>query len=578
MKLSFNPKSKDPIYYLAKTVRVNNKTRTKNIARIGKHSELLKMYSDPKEYAKNYVIEANQKNKKMLEDNFTVQLICKELQDEYRISQSKSYNIGYFYLKSILDKLNLRKFFRAITKDSKLEFSPLLATHFMTYARILDPKSKHGSFDDAKTYYGLEQIQLQHLYRTLDILAKHSVELQTHLFNESQNIVKRDTEVLYYDCTNFYFETNEEDELIKYGQEKKHRPNPIVQMGLFMDKNSLPLSFSISPGNTNEQVTAIPLEKQIVKNMNVKEFIYVADAGLNSNQIRLYNSFNNRYFIVTQSLKLLRESDKSLVLTNENWFDPITLRSDINLDNLPENDENIYYKVLIINRPIDIGLRETLANGTIKKKTDFKQNLIVAFSKKQQLFQRQVRERQFDRALKMIKNNQAEKTTENSPKRFIKVVNGKFEIDYQKLEEEKRYDGFYGIVTNLDREPYEIIKIVKSRWQIEDCFKIMKTNFKSRPVYHYKHERILAHFIICFIALLVFRILEYKLNKKYSINDIIKQLKTMTVSETHNTFFTANYTGSSILKDLDSIFNKNLELSVYTNLMLNEQKEATQIK
>ncbi|NVP23592.1 hypothetical protein FUT83_10735 [Treponema phagedenis] len=328
-------------------------------------------------------------------------------------SATKSHNIGYFYLKDILDSLNLRSFFREKTRNRKIEFSPISTTMFMTYSRILDPKSKLGAYDDAKTYYNIPKISFQDQYKTLDIISENLLDFQTHLYKESQKIVERNTEVLYYDCTNFFFDINFESNLKKYGISKENRPNPIVQFGLFMDGNGIPLAFCVTPGNTNEQKTAIPLEEKLIKDFKLGNFVYVADAGLGSNKIRLFNHLSGNDFLVVQSLKRLKKDDLELALDENNWFCPSSGRNDININYISDDDEKIYFKSFFINNPIDIGIREFNEKNVLKKKTDFKQRLIVSFSKKQQLYQRQVRAGQVLRAKKMVSKKKMGKQVSN---------------------------------------------------------------------------------------------------------------------------------------------------------------------
>lgn len=579
MKVTPCKSGNDIIYYLSKGIRKNGKPSTVNIEIIGRHSELIRVHSDPLAYCKQYAIEKTKNEKAFLKEKFQVNLEYKIQTETSKISEVTNYNIGYFYLKHILDQLNLRSFFKEITKDSKITFSPLSVTHFLTYARILDPNSKLGTYDTHKTYYNLPDIALQDIYKTLDIISDNLDAFQTHLYHQSNLYSKRNTEILYYDCTNFFFEILGEKGMRKYGISKENRPNPIVQLGLFMDADGIPLAFNINDGNTNEQTTPISLEKKIVKEFEINNFIYVADAGLGSNRIRYYNSFNNRNYLVTQSLKKLKKADLDLILDENNWYDPITKRNDICLTDIDEKDERIFYKVLIIDNPIDIGLREYTKTNALKKKTDFKQTLIVSFNKQQQLFQREVRCKQILRAKEMIIKNRVEKTTENSPKRFIKTEDSnKYLFNDERVNYESQFDGFYAMVTSLDEDLNMITKIMGRRWQIEQSFRIMKTNFKSRPVYHQKDRRIIAHFATCFLALLVYRLLEKKLNSKYTINEILEQLKRMTVSDLNGVVFKANYKGSEILEALNKVFNKELSANLYTVDDLNTQKGKSYLK
>lgn len=575
MKVTPCKSGDDIIYYLSKGIRKNGKCTTKHIETIGRHSELIKEHSDPLKYCKEYAKQRTLTEKEPI----MYECIPFERNEDTEISDKINYNVGYFYLKKILDDLNLRKFFREKRQGKKIEFHPLLVTQFLTYARILDPKSKNGSYDDASTYFNLEHFELQDIYKTLDIISENLNDFQTHLYNESEKLIKRNTKVLYYDCTNFFFDINKESELKRYGISKENRPNPIVQLGLFIDANGIPLAFNVTPGNRNEQTTAIPLESRIIEDFNITDFVYVADAGLGSNEIRLFNTFNDRDFLVTQSLKKLKKEDLDVILDENHWYCPETGKYDIRLSDILEDDEKTYFKMMRINMPVDLGLRELTKTNRTKKRSDFYQTLIVSFNKQTQLYQRGIRAKQIERAMENIKHNCMEKTTENSPKRFIAAgENNSYYFNNDRVLYEQQFDGFYGMVTSLEEDMPLIATVMKRRWQIEELFRIMKTSLKARPVYHQKDDRIMAHFGICFLALLAFRILEKKLDNKYTIDKIIKQLKLMTVTEFAPTKYATNYKGSRLLQDLDNAFEKNMNLNIYTFNQLNRLKGNTLIK
>lgn len=578
MRITLTKTKTDVIYYLSKGVRRNGKCTTENIRQIGKHSELIKLHKDPLAYCREYAKQITLEEKKKNAETFTIQLSCAEQNQETKVSKKKDLNVGYFYLKSILDDLNLRSFFREKTEDRKIEFHPLLVTQFLTYARILDPRSKSGSYDTLDTYYNLEHFEKQDMYKTLDIIYEHLDDFQAHLYKASETIIKRNTQVLYYDCTNFFFDINHEEGLKRYGVSKENRPNPIVQFGLFVDADGIPLAFNISPGNTSEQVTTLPLERQIIRDFGVADFVYVSDAGLGSNETRLFNSFNNRDFLVTQSLKKLKNEDLTNILDQNNWYCPTTKKY-VNIANLPDDDDEVYFKRMRVNNPIDIGIRELTRTNQIKKKSDFYQDLIVCFNKKTQIYQRSIREGQIDRAEKVIANRSFERTSQNSHKRYIKGGDSNtYSLDYEKQNYDAQFDGYYAMATSLDVDLKIIRNIMKRRWQIEDSFRIMKTSFKSRPVFHQRDTRITAHFAICFLALLTFRILEKKLGNKYTINEIIRQLQVMTVTPICAGVASANYEGSLLLQDLNKAFGKDLSKAAYTYQDLNRQKGNTRIK
>ena len=559
MKLNYDKKSKDPTYFVQKGYRVGKKVTTKNVFRIGKHSELLKITDDPLEYAKGVVAEYNEKEKNDNRITMEVNINFSErlkLTDDL-VSKSLRKNIGYFYLQAVYQQLGIRDFLKNACEKKKITYDPDEVMRFLTYARILEPDSKLGTYDHLDRYYEEPSFGYEHILRTMDILTENYDGYLKSLYRNSLSIVKRNTSVCYYDCTNYYFETESQDpdyvdkvtgEIIRgfrrYGPSKERRPNPIVEMGLFMDADGIPISMCVVPGSDSEQTTAIPLEEKLIKALGKSKLIYVADAGLGSLNIRNFNSMGGRAFIVTQSIKKLSDILKKAVF---NDFDYKLLSSDkkASVEEMKtfdrEKDENrvLYddciYKVIEADRAFDLGLYETvvLKNGkTVKKKSMavLKQKLIVTFSRKLMEYQRFIRNRQIERAKEMLSNLDPEtyKKGPNDVTRFIKRANkgstDRYELDLERIEEESKYDGYYAVATNLDDPAKDILKISSQRYKIEDCFRVMKTNFSARPVYHYKKERIISHFLICYTALLIYRLLEKQLDdrkKHFTTENII---------------------------------------------------------
>jgi len=549
------------------------------VEKLGKHSELVKDYENPVEYLRTYVLKKTAEETKGIFSVSVTHQLSKQLTHHSKVSNSNLLNIGYFYLNAIYKQLNLNDFFKAVTRDTKIKYNPNDILKYLTFARILAPKSKLSTYDDFESYYGAPKMHIENIYRTLDLIHEHLDAYQTHLYKNSLNISNRNTKVLYYDCTNYFFEIETEDDFRKYGQSKDHKPNPIVQMGLFMDGDGVPLAFNVNPGNTNEQTTVLPLERQIIKDFKLSNFIYIADAGLNSNDIRLFNCMLDRDYIVTQSLKKLPKETQDLVLTDEHWLKLNASDKEkqrfYDISEIKDDDKDTYFKVMTIDNPIDIGLRETHENGRLKKKTTFKQQLIVTYNKKYELHQKEIRANQIIRADKLIKNNSISKTSQTSPKRFAKNIGDKpvYDLDIDKIVEENRYDGYYALVTSLENDSIsDIIRVSQRRWEIEESFRILKTNFKSRPVYHQKDRRIISHFSICFTSLLVYRLLENKLGNKYTIHEIITQLKNMSVLPMNEAIFEASYAGSDLLNDLSKTFDIYLDKTCYLNTLLNKYK------
>lgn len=433
MKLWYDRKSKDPTYFVQLGIRNGKKTTTKNIARIGRHSDLLKITDDPLSYAKEQVIKYNEEAKKNnqvsleLKVNFAEKLKA----SDSVVSSSSRLNIGYFFLQQLYHGLEIRSFFETVTADSKITFDPDLINRFLTCSRILHPDSKLGTHQHLENFYERPQFGYVHILRTMDILEEHYDEYISHLFEKSNNIIKRNTSVCYYDCSNYYFEIETEDEdyvdevtgetvkgLRKYGPSKEHRPNPIVEMGLFMDSDGIPLSMCITSGSDNEQTTAIPLEKKLTKMFGKKKFIYCADAGLGSLHIRNFNSMGGRAFVVTQSIKKLSDTLKTAVFNDCGYKllssdKPVTVAHMKEFDKLDKDNEELYndkaYKVIQADKAFDLGLYEEkrLKNGKtrmVKSKAAIKQKIIITFSRKMLEYQRYIRNRQIERAKKLLAN------------------------------------------------------------------------------------------------------------------------------------------------------------------------------
>ena len=614
MKLNYDKKSNDPTYFIQQGFRNGKKTTTKNIARIGRHSELLKITEDPLAYARKEVERYNgeaKKNNKVTMDvliDFNEKIKAKDA----LVSSSSLQNIGFLFLQQIYHGLTIDSFFRTVTADSKITFDPDSVNRFLTYARILHPGSKRNTCGHLNRYYGQPDFDYVHILRTMDIMERNYDAYITHLFAHSGDTVKRDTSVCYYDCSNFYFETESPDDdyvdevtgefmkgLRKYGISKEHRPNPIVEMGLFMDANGIPVSMCIHSGSDSEQTTAIPLEKKITRMFQGKKFIYCADAGLGSYSIRQFNSMGGRAFVVTQSIKKLSKTLKEAVF-NDCDYRLLSSNRTCSLTGMksfdrkdPEN-RNLYddraYKFITADKAMDTGLYEekVFQNGNrkqVKAKGSLRQRILITYSRKTMEYQGSIRNRQIERAKKLLKNTDPE-TYRKGPHdvtRFIKRTSqakpgGKAEdiysLDQAVIAEEEKYDGFYAIATNLDDDAQTILDISAKRYKVEDCFRIMKTNLSSRPVYHQNRERIIAHFMICYTALLVYRLLEAKLDaygQHFTTADIIETLKNMEVSNVQDMYYLSTYDGSQICTALNAVFGLGLDKKYYQPKDLNKK-------
>lgn len=606
MKLYYDKRLKDPTYYIQQGFRNGKKTTTKNIKKLGKHSELLLITDNPLEYAKNEVKKMNEEYRSGRSE-FIVTMDFNERipSTDSPCSNSTSLNIGYLYLKDVYAKLNLSDFFKSVSSDRKITYDCNKICQFLTYARILDPASKYGTYDKLDTYYEKPQVEYQHMIRFLDILDRNSDQYLKHLFDNSENIVKRDTSVMYYDCTNYFFETEKPDEEIvdevtgeiilglrQFGISKENKTSPIVEMGLIMDSRGIPISMCIHPGNTNEQLTAVPLEKEVIKMTGNKKFIYCADAGLGSYNIRKFNDMGGRAYIVTQSVKKLGQEIKDIVFNDSNYRllsndDAITLKEMRTFNKKDANNLSLYndfaYKVIPANTAMDTGLYEekVYKNGRTKKvkaKGTLHQYIIVTFSRKMMEYQRTIRERQLERAKKLLRLKDPEKIKKgpNDIRRFLKNTSSdtaNYVLDMDKIHEEEKYDGFYAVATNLDDSAKDILAVAQNRYKIEDCFRIMKTNFDARPVFLRKPERIRAHFLICYTALLIYRLMECKLDDNLThvtTSNLIKTLRNMNVVNMDDMYYKSIYSGSQALDALERCFDLQLNRKYYRPSDLNK--------
>ena len=618
MKLYYDKKSKNPTYFIQQGIRNGNKTTTRNVKRIGRHMELLAITDDPLEYAKRQVEEYDKEYKEGKIDLSIKFDFEEKLTSTADIaSKSTTLNIGYFILQRIYHDLKLKDFFLTVNSNSKATFDCNTINRFLTFARILDPASKLDTYEKLGTYYEQPSFEYQHILRFMDILEKYYDEYLEHLFQNSNNIIKRNTAVCYFDCTNYYFEIEQEDEeyvdeatgellkgLRKYGPSKDHKPNPLVQMGLFIDGNGIPLSMCINPGSDNEQRSVIPLEKKIVKMFQGKKFIYCGDAGVGSMSIRKFNSMGGRAFIVTQSIKKLSGMLQDAIFNDYDYKrlsnnNPASIALMKNFDRFDSENRELYddkiYKIIDAGRAEDLGLYEeqVLKNGSVrmvKSKAYLPQKIIVTFSRKTMEYQRYIRNAQVERAKKLIAYNNADdvKKGPNDIKRFIKRVStgkdgekatDKYIIDQAVIDKEEKYDGFYAVATNLDDDAKTIIGINEQRYLIEDCFRILKSKFDSRPVYHRERKRIIAHFMICYTALLIYRLLENKLiqyGTPFTTDNILDTLQNMNVVNIKDSLYASAYTASDVCTSFNGLFSLGLDKKYYQPKELNKKLKKIQ--
>lgn len=453
------------------------------------------------------------------------------------------YRGGYLFLQSIYYQLQINKICRKLKQKHKFKYDINAILSDMIYARILEPRSKRSSYKAASEFLEKPSYKLHDVYRALDVLGAECDLIQAELYKNSHFLGARNDKVLYYDCSNYYFEIEQEDGNKKYGKSKEHRPNPIIQMGLFMDGDGIPLAFSTFAGNANEQTSLKPLEKKILGEFGCQKFIYCSDAGLGSESIREYNHMGERAYIVTQSIKKLKKEEKEWALDPQG-FKKVSDDTPVDITKLNSNDKGLYYK----DEPY-----------TTKK---LHQRLIITYSPKYAAYQRTIRDKQVERAQKMLDsgNTKKNRNNPNDPARFIEktavtpegeAADIKYSLDENKITEETLYDGLYAVCTDLlDDNVADILKVSEGRWQIEECFRIMKTDFSARPVYLQDENRIQAHFLICFLALTIYRFLEKKMDLKYTCEELLETLKAINFAEIQEQGYIPLYKREAITDDL----------------------------
>ena len=539
-------------YSIIQDINKNGKRTTRVYENIG-NLEMLKLRAgneDPIVWLSNYVKELNRKSK---EERMPI-IIRKDPSKLIDKNIQTSFNVGYLFLQDIYYKLKLDKICNKIAKQYQFKFDLNEILSKLIYSRVLFPASKLKTLELSQRFLEQPNFEYQHIERALPVLCDNMYFIQSELYKNSKEYMKRNNKILYYDCTNYYFEIEEENGLKQYGKSKENRPNPIVQMGLFMDGNGIPLAFDITPGNTNEQKTLQPLEEKIINDFECAEFVVCTDAGLASKTNRKFNDKNNRKFVTTQSIKKLKShlKDEALDLTSgwkisgsDKTFNISKLRTDEKL--IEKYKDKIFYKERWINE------------------NKLEQRLIVTYSVKYQEYQKNIRNNQINRANKIIESNpkKLKKPKQNDPKRFIKTLNvtsdGEiaektiYTIDQSIIDEEAKYDGLYAVCTNLEDSVEDIIKVNHRRWEIEESFRIMKTDFKSRPVFHSNDEMIKAHFLTCFLALVVYRYVEKNLDEKYTAPEIIDTLRDMNLKLENDNSYIPNYIRTNLT---DALHNK----------------------
>ena len=569
MNLHISKSKNAESFYIAKSyVKENGSTSSTIVRKLGTLEQLLVEHGPTRDdvlaWAKNEVKLETEKYKKEQETKTVLVPFRADRQMDY--DKQLFYRGGYLFLQSVYYGLQLNKTCRKLRDKYKFKYDINAILSDLIYARVLEPASKRSSFHIASDFLEKPSYNLHDVYRALDVLGNESDFIQAEVYKNSHFIENRNDKILYYDCTNYYFEIEHEKGIRKYGVSKEHRPNPIVEMGMFIDGSGIPLAFCINPGNINEQKTLLPLEQQIIRDFEHSKFVVCTDAGLSSVANRKFNNVGKRAFITAQSIKKMKSYQKEWALSPYGW--KLAGRNETyNLDEILSNDE------LCEKYRLSTFYKETWFN-----ENDIEQRYIVTFSLKYMNYQRTIRNEQIDRARKaLVSESKNERHRQSDFKRFIQKLavsdNGElatkkvYVLDEDKIFEEEKYDGFYAVATNLEDEAPEIVRINSKRWEIEESFRIMKTEFSSRPVYLSRDDRISAHFTTCFLALTIFRYLEHRLGNKYTCSDILNNLKNIKFYKTKEGYIPL-YTRNEFTEDLHSIsgFRTDYQIIPFSNM------------
>lgn len=570
-------------YYLIKDVFHNGKRSTKTVEKIGTKRELQQKYPeiDPLEWAKKYAQERTQAEKRKLKTQTESVIIKYDSTKQIAAQNAVLYNVGFLFLRQVYYDLGLDRICRQIARrhQFKYDLNEILST--LLFTRVLKPGSKKSAVNFAQTLLGTKEIPLHQVYRALEILAEESLALEEFIYRQSSRVITRNTQVLYYDCTNFFFEIEEADEFRKYGHSKEHRPNPLVQMGLFLDGSGIPLAFHLFDGERNEQPSLIKLEKKILKDFDMSKFVVCTDAGLSSQANRNFNHRGQRSYVTTQSIKKLSQVNQEWALDPSGWQLAGSTKK-LNLSELlgsdPEqNCSNDLYQATFY--------KECWLEPEPKKNKDYAERLIVTFSLKQRNYQRQVRERQIQRALKMVEKPPKKKhRSPNDPARFLnethatkngeKADQNQVTLNKEQIAHEEKYDGFYALATDLTDESSSLVNLNAQRWEIELAFRTMKHELQARPVFLQKETRIKAHFLTCFLAYLLLKIIQKKLGPNIKNTELIQTLRDMNMVDLHGEGYAPVYTRTDLTDRLHEVFGFHTDMQVVTQKQMQKMADC----
>lgn len=597
-------------YYALEEYRRPDGTRSSRVAHsFGTHKALLAAgKEDPEAYVREQIRILNEENRKDIASISFKLDMGEKLPEDGTMSAETSKNIGYAYISALYDKLGLGAFAKGLATKARYDADAIF--RHCIVCRMLNPGSKKADYESREAYYGEKDFQLHDIYRFLTLLCKNSDAMQAALFQGTKKAVDLDTEVLFYDCTNFYFETETQDEneydddgdilqwgFRRYGPSKEHRPNPIVEMGLFTDGNGIPISYCIESGSKSEQTTVIPLEKRMLSDYGTSKFIYCSDAGLGSYENRAFNAIGGRNYIVTQSLKKMEDKELKLIMKDMNWtfldsglpasLEAVMIAAEKKRrgeDLTDAETELLSHDIICKTFPTKHRVSVKNFGPNIKGMVTMEETIHVTFSVKYYIYQRNIFERQLEAAVEMAKKNKAiQRKGPNDVSRFLEIQASTREgesaeeisvvVNEDAVNGEKMFHGFYGVATSLDKTTKEILGINARRWKIEQSFRIMKSEFDSRPAYVSTADHIKAHFAICYAALTLYRVMEAMLNKdgnSLTAGEIIGTMRNMKVTELAPGYCKSVYTGSKALNALEDRFHLALDRKGYRVSRLNK--------
>lgn len=527
-KLSISKSKNSRTFYIQTSYREKGRVKSKNVRRLGNEQYIKETYgvSDAEAWAR-----AELERMRQEAGNNNRGIVAELHPDCLTGDEKRAFNGGDIFIEKITSLLGLRQICKEISKAYRFKFDLSDYLIRMITSRILHPGSKLSDFLNGSRYIEDKELRLENFYRSLDVISENLDTMQGEIYRHTLRTLGRNTGVIYYDCTNVFFEIETDDDFRKYGHSKENRPNPLVQIGLFMDMDGLPLAICVNPGNTSEQKTLQPLEEVLAERFGLSRFVVCTDGGLGSRDNRRFNVTEDRNYITVQSLKKLSAHYQDWATDPSGW----RLR--------PRLEDDLHTRCAEIYDLGEIDLDE-YADDTFYKEclTDekaFEEHLIVTYSRKYDIYQKELRAKQIERAITKINRGEIKRPkSPNDCRRFMKdtYFDDKGNpikpittavLDKEQITAEERFDGFNALATSLDDDPCTIIRVNSWRWEIEECFRIEKSDIEMRPVYVKKPERITAHFFVCFIALLILKIMQKQHKRDFPVGQIRKALSQM---------------------------------------------------